>query len=127
MSKSKQWTKRNTAGIQSPEDISDEKLMDLIDFEPHKGQQEVLDNMKRHNVICAGVRWGKSLLCGYIGFKYLMCDNQKIWIVSLSYDMAMKVFNYIREFMAEYDNDLVNSARILKSPTPMIEIEEWYS
>lgn len=123
----KQWTKRKDGGIQDPSNISDEKLMEAIGFTPHKGQEQVLDNMKRHNVICAGVRWGKSLLCGYIAFKHLLCDDQKIWIVSLSYDMARKVFDYVLDFMGEYDRNLVKSARILKKPTPIIEIEEWNS
>jgi hypothetical protein len=87
--------------------ISDKKLQDKIKWSPHSGQQEVLDSKARDKVISAGVRWGKSALCGYEVLKHLLSDNQRIWIVSLNYDLAKKVFDYVTEFAGRWDRRLL--------------------
>lgn len=53
------------------------------------------------------MRFGKSALAAYIALKYLLSDNQRIWIVSLSYDMAQKVFTYVNQFAGAYDKRLL--------------------
>lgn len=107
--------------------IDDKKLCAAIGFEPHEKQGEIMEacKNKRDITICAGVRFGKSKLCAYQAFKRLLADNQRIWIVSLTYDMAQKIFRYVLEFAGNYDK------RILKGlstrPIPRIEIKEWNS
>jgi len=75
--------------------ISDKKLQEIIDFHPHVGQQEILKSQARDITICAGRRWGKSAVCGYIALKMLLEDNKKIWIVAPTYELAQKVFEYL--------------------------------
>jgi hypothetical protein len=107
--------------------INDKLLQEKIEWTPHLNQQKILDGSKgkRNISICAGVRFGKSALCGYIAFKHLLCDNQRIWIVSLSYDMAQKVFSYITEFAGRYDKRLLRGAS--NRPPQRFEIPEFNS
>lgn len=77
--------------------ISDAKLQERIKWEPHERQEEVLRvfNNLRTIVLCAGRRFGKSALCAYLALKVLLGKNKKVWIVSPSYDLSLKVFNYL--------------------------------
>lgn len=102
--------------------ISDALLQNEIGWHPHKNQQEILKANKRNTCICAGTRWGKSALCGYVALKYLLADNQRIWIVSLTYDMAQKVFSYVYEFAGALDKRLLKG--VSKRPVPRFEIIE---
>lgn len=77
--------------------VSDKKLQAVIRWTPHDKQKEVLrvnDNM-RITVIDAGRRFGKSALCAYIALKVLLQPNKKVWIVAPTYDLTLKVFNYL--------------------------------
>ena len=107
--------------------ISDALLQKEIGFNPHPSQQAILQvaGQKRDITICAGVRFGKSLLCAYEAFKYLLADNQHVWIVSLTYDMAGIIFDYVLDFAAKYDKRLLKhaSTRIPQR----IEVKEWGS
>lgn len=71
------------------------------------------------------MRFGKSNLCGYLAAKYLLCDNMRIWIVSLSYDMAEKVFAYTCDFIGRYDKRLLRHAS--HKPPQRLEIPEFNS
>lgn len=78
--------------------ISDIKLQEVIEWSPHKGgQQDIIDAFakKRDITICAGRRWGKSAICAYIALKTLLEPNKHIWIVSPTYDLSQKVFDYV--------------------------------
>jgi len=81
--------------------ISDAKLKERIGFTPHPAQQHILDNMKRFTVISAGRRFGKSNLCAYLALRELMATNRNIWIVSPTYDLSQKVFNYISRWIGQ--------------------------
>lgn len=107
--------------------IDDKKLCEAIGFEPHEKQWEILNTAreKRDITICAGVRFGKSKLCGYVAFKRLLADNQRIWIVSLTYDMAKKIFDYVVDFAGAYDRRLLKG--LSNRPTPRLEVKEWNS
>ncbi|MEM4271043.1 MAG: terminase large subunit [Candidatus Pacearchaeota archaeon] len=78
--------------------ISDEKLQKKIKFFPFEKQKEIINCDKRDIVICAGRRFGKSAVCGYIALKELLMKNKRIWIVAPTYDLAMKVFEYVVRF-----------------------------
>ena len=75
--------------------ISDVKLQQIIGWQPHSGQKQILESKARDIVICAGRRWGKSAVCAYLALKTLLTDNKKIWIVAPTYDLTQKVFDYV--------------------------------
>ena len=103
--------------------ISDKRLCEVLEWNPHEGQKLVLKENKRDVTIAAGVRWGKSQLAGYLAFKQLLADNQRIWIVSLSYDMAKKIFDYVIDFAGKYDKHLLKGLQ--NRPFPRLEINSW--
>jgi hypothetical protein len=76
--------------------INQEALQKKIGWKPHEHQLEVLEKLdKRIIVICAGRRFGKSAICAYIALLAVLEPNKKIWIVSPTYDLSQKVFNYL--------------------------------
>lgn len=83
--------------MEKPKQVSDKKLQEKIQWTPHPTQLEVIKafNKLRTVVLCAGRRYGKSALCAYLALKIVILPNKKIWIVSPTYDLSMKVFNYL--------------------------------
>lgn len=115
--------------------LSDKKLQNLIKWTPHEGQQRVLDCWKTGTeriVIAAGVRWGKSAICGYIALKTFLegisdikkgkRESVKIWIVAPSYELTQKVFSYIVKWYLMVDPDAAN--KVSYRPIPQIKIAE---
>lgn len=83
--------------------ISDSKLQEAIKWTPHKGQLPVLEAVsagKREIVMACGRRFGKSNLAAYVALKTLLEPNKKIWVVSPTYDLSQKVFNYAVRWFA---------------------------
>lgn len=107
--------------------INDKLLCDKIGFVPHEAQWEIMEaaKTKRDLTLCCGVRFGKSKICAYQAFKRLLADNQRIWIVSLTYDMAQKIFRFVTEFAGAYDKRLLKG--LSTRPTPRLEVKEWNS
>ena len=106
--------------------LSDKLIQEKIGFSPTPPQQEILSafKAKRDVTICAGTRFGKSKLCGYVAFKQLLADNQRIWIVSLTYDMAKKIFDYVVDFAGQWDKELLKG---LMNKQTRLEVKEWNS
>jgi|TARA_R100001530_G_scaffold127734_1_gene97070 phage terminase large subunit-like protein len=77
--------------------IDDKRLQEKIGWTPHEDQNPVLRAIEKLRIVvlCAGRRWGKSALCAYIALRVLVQPNKKIWIVSPTYDLSLKVFNYL--------------------------------
>lgn len=80
--------------------LPENKLQKLLGFYPHQGQQEILLCNAREIVICAGRRFGKSVICAYIALRTVLNADDigkpvKIWIVSPTYDLSQKVFSYL--------------------------------
>lgn len=80
--------------------INEEALQKNIGFVPHEAQKKILDCTEREIVICAGRRFGKSAICAYIALRTLIeADKEKkpvkIWIVSPTYELSQKVFEYL--------------------------------
>jgi hypothetical protein len=69
--------------------ISDIKLQEKIKWYPHPAQQEVIGVADKLRIVTlsAGRRFGKSA-------------NKKVWIVAPSYDLTLKVFNYLVRWFA---------------------------
>lgn len=98
--------------------LAEKKIQERIKFHPFEEQQQILDCKARDTIICAGRRFGKSALCAYIALTYLLKSNQRIWIVAPSYDLTLKIFNYlVRWFIL-----IAPSQRkgVKNRPTPMI-------
>lgn len=99
--------------------ISDKKLQQVIKWTPHPFQQEILETAARDVVICAGRRFGKSCLCAYIALKTLLEDNKHIWIVSPTYDLSQKVFEYLVRWFSKVAPSQSNN--IQNRPFPKIK------
>jgi len=103
----------------------------LIGWKPHKGQKEILKSKNREIVICAGRRWGKSALCGYIVAKTFIKlfkevekrkrDSIKIWIVGPTYRLAENVISYVIPFLRATDERI--DKYIIGGGTRPIEIK----
>jgi hypothetical protein len=101
--------------------ISDSKLQEFIGWKPFPAQVEVIDsvNKNKETVLCAGRRFGKSALCGYIALKELMIPGRQIWIVSPTYDLSLKVFNYVVKWFVKVAPS--QQKNISFRPTPKIK------
>jgi len=102
--------------------VSDKEIQKRIDFNPHKGQQKVLNEIyagKRDVVIAAGRRWGKSKLCAYLVLRALIATDKRIWIVAPTYDLTQKVFDYVVQYIGKGFPSLKSG--ISSRPTPRIE------
>jgi tRNA(Met) C34 N-acetyltransferase TmcA len=82
-----------------PLKIDEKKLQAIIDFTPHLAQQEIIQCPEREIIVCAGRRFGKSLLAAYIGLKELLKTNRRIWIVAPNYDLTQIVFDTILKWL----------------------------
>lgn len=81
-------------------------LRELIGFDPHPAQQQILDGQKRFTVIMAGRQTGKSLLVSYIVLRELLGQQKKIWIVAPNYDLTQRIFkNYLLPVVQKFPND----------------------
>ncbi len=111
--------------------INDAKLQGILKWTPHKGQQEILKSESREVVICAGRRFGKSAVCGYIVAKTFLeglsdirqkkRDSVKIWIVAPTYDLAGKVFEYVVKFLQAFDKRMLSYVR---DRPPQLKVSE---
>lgn len=87
--------------------FNERKFQEIINFFPHEKQQLILDSTARDITICAGRRFGKSALCGYIALREVMrreLAGEKdihVWIVAPTYDLASKVFDYIVRYYVQ--------------------------
>lgn len=112
--------------------FNDQLLQKRLNWIPHSGQQIVLESQSREIVICAGRRWGKSALAGYlivrtflralIDIKKGKKDSVKVWIVAPSYDLSRKVFEYVVKFLRSYDKRF--DEYVGDRPFPQIKITE---
>lgn len=78
----------------------DKRIKEKIDFEPHLNQKKILKSTATDIVICAGRRFGKSMLSAFVALLTLLegdlkGEPKKIWIVSPTYDLSKKVFDYL--------------------------------
>lgn len=85
--------------------INDEALLNKIGFEPHRGQQPIIEAIKnpkiRDFVLVCGRRFGKTYLAAYAAFRELLKPNRNIWIVAPTSDLTQKTFTYIVQFISK--------------------------
>ena len=60
----------------------------------HSGQLEVAQDNHRFKVICAGRRWGKSVLSSLIVLQWAIADPGKYWIVSPTHQQGKEIHWY---------------------------------
>lgn len=75
--------------------ISQEAFFKEISYKPHKVQQLYHASTARYNIAICGRRTGKSYMGGNKYGCKLMNDNQRLWIVGPTYDLAEKEFRVI--------------------------------
>ncbi len=56
----------------------EQNLQEKIGFKPHRNQKEILKSKEKEIVICAGRRFGKSILCGYIALRTLLEGDLRV-------------------------------------------------
>jgi len=100
-------------------EINEKKLQTIIGFEPHPAQQEILNCQGREMIVCAGRRFGKSLLTSYIGLKELLGKRKRIWIVAPNYDLTLIVFDTILKWLLKIATS-GRTVEVKKRPFPQI-------
>ena len=67
--------------------------IDLTIPKPHKGQQKVIDNAKRFNVVCCGRRFGKTTLGQILTIQALL-NGQKVGWFAPTYKFSSEVWRF---------------------------------
>lgn len=91
------------------------KVKQIIGFEPHAKQKEVLYNATRFTTLCWGRRSGKTKLAAYVALKYLLTSNHNIWIVAPTYDLARRSWDYLMQWVPLINKEIGQFIKINKS------------
>lgn len=99
--------------------MNDVKLQKELGIKLVENQEKIVKSKAREKVVCAGRRFGKSFVSGYIvlsefleGLKLIKegkKDTLKIWIVSASYELTTKVFNEFTRLLLRLDPKMKKS------------------
>jgi len=85
----------------------DQVLQKRIAWTPHEAQQEILDGLAQFTAICAGTRFGKTMLCAYLALRQLLMAEQHIWIIAPTYGLSEKIYAYLVKWIGNgFPNDL---------------------
>lgn len=79
------------------------KFCQLVGFFPHAGQKPIMRAFisgVRFLVIVCGRRWGKSQMCAVLAAYALAERDCHIWVVSKTYDLANKVYEYLVKYVS---------------------------
>jgi len=83
-----------------------EALKQMIDFEPHPAQAQIIEGQKRFTTVLAGRQFGKSKLVSYFIIKELLGSNKRIWLVAPNYDLTQRIFkNYLLPIVNRFPQD----------------------
>ncbi|HEB13444.1 MAG TPA: hypothetical protein ENI13_00515 [candidate division CPR3 bacterium] len=106
--------------------LNDKKLQEAIGWSPFGEQKQIIEAFDTHRDIrlAAGVRLGKSMLCGYLALREFLKDDKHIWIVAPSYELSEKIFQYIVKWVGTGFPKLAGG--ISNRPIPQI-ISPWGS
>jgi len=66
-----------------------------VGYTPHPAQEKVHDSEARFRVVCAGRRFGKSLLASRECMAELIKPGHLVWIVAPTYELTKKVFREV--------------------------------
>lgn len=82
--------------------IKESVIREKIGFEPHAGQEPIIQAYregKRDICLCAGRRFGKSLICGYLALLEVIKPGRHVWIVSPTTDLSQRVYSYVLKYI----------------------------
>lgn len=91
--------------------ISTPKLMEKIGFSPTEKQQEILDGMKRTNVVLGARRTGKTMLISFIVLRELLANERQVWVVAPTYSLAKNIFHYVFGWVTKHFPDIFDVNR----------------
>ena len=102
--------------------IDEKKLREKIKFEPHWGQEKVINAFDNHREVLlrCGRRWGKSMTCSYLALREALYPEKRVWIVAPTYDLATIVFDTTSRFVASVLSN--KNYKISRNPRAMIEL-----
>ena len=106
--------------IEQQKTIDVKALEDKINFHPHPMQEAILNAFlagKKRIIVASGQRVGKSAIASLICLISLMSDNQEILVISPSYALTDRIFEYLRKWLAIFFNQPVN---YVSKPFPRI-------
>lgn len=95
------------------------KVREVIGFDPHQNQMDVLLNQTRFTTLCWGRRSGKTLLAAYIALKYLLSSNHNVWIVAPTYDLARRSWDYLLQWVPKINKQIGQTVKVNKSQFTM--------
>ena len=104
----------------TPLELDQQKIMDLIQFQPTPKQDHILENLQRFNVIVGGKRVGKSKIAAVIGLIELLKPNTHSWIIAPYSALGRVIWDYIYEWSNKYFH------QILKPTVQMMQIRNIY-
>lgn len=96
-----------------------QKVKQIIGFDPHEKQKDVLYNATRFTTLCWGRRSGKTKLAAYVALKYLLTSNHNIWIVAPTYDLARRSWDYLIQWVPLINKAIGQFIKINKSTYTM--------
>lgn len=67
-------------------------MWELLQFQPHPGQKEILLSDARFRVVCCGRRWGKSLMAAVEALSVALAGG-KVWVVGPDAQSAAIIFD----------------------------------
>jgi len=70
----------------------------MFGYKPFANQVKVHKSMARFRAVCAGARFGKSIMSAAECLADAMFPNRRWWIVGKTYDIGSKEFQYIWDF-----------------------------
>jgi len=98
--------------------VSDEKLQELLGWQPHPNQLKILNSKKKEIVIAAGRGFGKTILCAYIALRELLQDDRQILLIAPTYNLNDRVLEYLEKWMQQYFPKILKGYR--KNPPQSI-------
>jgi hypothetical protein len=78
-------------------DIDKSKLFKMLDYTPHKYQQQIHSSQARYTIPCCGRRFGKSIAAGHEITARAMSPDRYIWIVGPTYRLGEKEFRVVHD------------------------------
>ena len=99
------------------------ELWELMRFEPHEGQIDIAFDRHRHKVLCAGRRYGKSLLAASEA-NIVMALGGHVWVVAPTYELAEVIFENAVALAegTEYSRLLAKAPRMARGQQRMVTV-----
>lgn len=100
--------------------INEEKLQEVIGWTPFPAQKEIVDNTAKSTVAVTGIRFGKSMAAAYKALRKIFLNDQHIYIIAPTYDLTLKVFSYVEDWLHKGGFTKKGAVSIKHRPRPRI-------